>query len=333
MFKLKSSAIMFAMLAVSALTVRADVFITLSYTSPYSFGPTSTQALAINDNGQVFGTTCCFAADGAIPQGWFYYDGTSQFTTCYSAGGCVTGPYENLYPTLPCPGDGCFGPPAGTPVAFNNSQTLAGNYTVPGIYETEGFIEPSGSYIGSSTFDYPGTPSSYSESIITGMNNAGTIVGYYSFYPNNGNSGYIYQNGVFSQLSFIPLAINNNGQILGQEANGDIVIDTNGTLKNLGILPFTPDGFNNSLQIVGGNDLYANGQVTQLTAPGGIPVQIKGINDSGEMVGSYNSGQNTYGFLVTTPEPGYLVPLGTFLIVLFGIRQSSRRRGSASVRM
>jgi len=101
----------------------------------------------------------------------------------------------------------------------------------------------------------------------------------------------------------------------------------------LGILPFTPDGFNNSLQIVGGNDLYANGQVTQLTAPGGIPVQIKGINDSGEMVGSYNSGQNTYGFLVTTPEPGYLVPLGTFLIVLFGIRQSSRRRGSASVRM
>jgi hypothetical protein len=323
--KLKRTAIIFAMLAVSALTVRANLFTTLSYTSPYWFGPTSTQALAINDNGQVFGTTCCFAADGAIPQGWFYYDGTSQFTTCYSAGGCVTGPYDNLRPSLPCPGDGCFSPPFGTPVGFNDSQTMVGTYYDSNTYDHEGFVEPGAlnpsPFSPSSTLDYPGLTPFYYDSYITGINDAGTIVGYYNDYLNNVGSGYIYQNGVFSQLSFTPLAINNNGQILGQEGNGDIVIDTKGTVRNLGIIPFTPDGFNDSFQIVGGDDFYANGQVTQIMAPGGIPVQINGINDSGEMVGSYNSGQNTYGFLASTPEPGYVALLGLMLLLLFGFRQ------------
>lgn len=323
---IKAALLCLAAFAFNVMPLSAD-FTTLNYVNPYWHGPSDTQALAINDNGQVIGSTCCFNFNGGLPPAWFYYDGVSQFTTCYSAGACVTGPYENLSPDLsPVADCGTFC--VGTPVGFNNSQTIVGNYSSNLDYDTNGFIEPPP--LGSSTpgmLTYPGLTPYYYGSYITGINNSGTIVGFYNDYLNNISSGYVYQNGAFSQLSFTPLAINNNNQILGQAGNGDIVVDTNGKLTDLGQLPFLPTGFNDSLQIVGGDDFYAHGQITQLQAPGGLPVQINGINDSGEMVGSYVSGPNTYGFIATTPEPAYVVPLAAFLVLLFVFRQNARRRG------
>lgn len=147
----------------------------------------------------------------------------------------------------------------------------------------------------------------------TGINDSGEIIG--SYLNNFGPSGgFLFVNGAFIPLPFTPLAINNLGQILGKNSNGQIFAEKDGfTIENLGQLPFTPTGFNDDGTIVGGDDVYFRNNIAQLTIPGATGVQINAINDPGTIVGTYiGADGQSYGFEesgyvpVTTPEPRFL---------------------------
>ena len=95
--------------------------------------------------------------------------------------------------------------------------------------------------------------------------------------------------GSYTPLSFPGAAgvtevsgINDLGQVVGSYWSADFQ---------------TADGF-----------LYSNGVYSTLDYPGAVGTSIIGINNSGEMIGSYSTGQNSFSFLhsdtaLSTPEP------------------------------
>jgi len=125
------------------------------------------------------------------------------------------------------------------------------------------------------TIDFPGAFSTY----LTGINNSGDIVGYYTD-ANNTGSGFLYAGGAFTAIDFPGASeteaygINNSGDIVGFYVR--------------------PKG--------GGGFLYAGGTFSKVDFPGASSTYPSGINDSGDIAGYYGYYLGTalrglYGFL------------------------------------
>ena len=122
------------------------------------------------------------------------------------------------------------------------------------------------------SFDYPGA----SATGAGGVNNSGVITGYYNDIA--GTHGFVDTNGAFTSFDCTGSAgltnahaINNNGEIVGVCDNGS-----------------GSHGFLNS-----------NGSFTYFDFPGGFNTVLFGINDNGQMVGTYTDAPsgNTHGFI------------------------------------
>ncbi|HEX4261335.1 MAG TPA: PEP-CTERM sorting domain-containing protein [Acetobacteraceae bacterium] len=140
----------------------------------------------------------------------------------------------------------------------------------------------------------------------TGVNNAGTVAGFYQ-YDTLGDfsafediAGNVTSFQAPGSISTQALGINNLGEIVGD------YIDANGLMH----------GF------------LDNGNVfTTLDPAGSGGTTANGINDQGQIVGFYLSGDNTVGFIAQVPEPATLLVLGAGLAGLASVRR--RRRTTA----
>jgi hypothetical protein len=178
------------------------------------------------------------------------------------------------------------------------------------------------------------TPMAYS-TIPMGINNAGTIVGYYGsgraqgfLRQPDGSVTTIDYPGVFSTA---PSSINNLGVIVGKWNDSSNnrhgwIRDTAGNFTSFDVPNSSGTyiiGINDLGQMCGyyiGSDSLehgfvcdALGNVTTVDFPGAIQTEIRGINNSGEITGIYCQNDSSWqnGFTASpTPEPATLLLLG-----------------------
>jgi hypothetical protein len=174
------------------------------------------------------------------------------------------------------------------------------------------------------------------QTYVTGINNAGQIVGYY-LSLGSGNvevaNGFVDTNGVFTTITdpngignTYVTGINDLGQIAGYYAipNDDHVsegfVDTNGSFTDIGVVGLGGvGGINDAGQIAGSYANEAsgfvdtNGSFTTITDPNADPsgiTEASDINNLGQIVGTYNtisSGDNGFednnGSFTTIDDP------------------------------
>jgi probable HAF family extracellular repeat protein len=156
--------------------------------------------------------------------------------------------------------------------------------------------------------DVPGSTST----LVTGINDAGQIVGTYTTGLGTATNAFVYSNGAYTTIqppsnsSFYSIGgINNSGQIVGAlQGNSGGFIDTNGVFSTIPspggrYTSLQPLGINNSGQVTGILNynpagvvgfLYSNGAVSTVNAPTAGLSYAFGINNSGEIVGYTFSG-------------------------------------------
>lgn len=149
------------------------------------------------------------------------------------------------------------------PYDINNSGQIVGDIGNVGFLDTGGTV---------TTIEYPGTfgTSAY------GINDAGEIVGAFQATGASFPAGFLYSGGVYTTLTN-PLA-------------------TTYTLAT---------DINNLRQIVGNYDsnhgfLYSGGAYTSIDFPGAASTAVSGINDAGQIIGTYvDTSGNEHGFVLT----------------------------------
>jgi probable HAF family extracellular repeat protein len=239
---------------------------------------TSTSALlnAINNAGTAVGE---YAGPDGIYHGFTY------------ANGNVT-----LLPDFP----GVTGLTLSTPLGINDAGTIVGYYgTGPmssGFIPFSAYVLSNGTY---TAYSYAGAQGT----AFNGINNAGTIVG---VYENAGgsvaSSFYIPQGDLSHSASWVGInypgstftdaySINNLGQIVGY------YVDANG-LQHGFVYSGGPNGTYTTLD-------YPNDPGLSPIYPGYTGTELSGINDLGQIAGTYNNYSN--GFIAqSVPEPGSL---------------------------
>jgi len=149
------------------------------------------------------------------------------------------------------------------------------------------------------SFRYPGT----TLTVANGINNQGQVVGYAAEVPGSSvdPTGFIYDHG-----SFTPLVYSNSGTQASDINNLGIVVGTSGVGSflydsNTGIYtPFSGRGANaiNDLgQIVGQNYFFDGTTFHTINFPGADSTTVGGLNNAGELVGTYRIGNTSYGFI------------------------------------
>jgi hypothetical protein len=223
------------------------------------------------------------------------------------------------------------------PMAINNVGQIVGYWVNPGQATSGNFLYSEGNF---SSISSPGTLSTP-----TGINDNGQIVGtYYPDYPGNQYlyHGFLYSGGSYTTIDY-PGAyatsvngINASGQIVGsytaQDGSSQIFLYSGGSFSTI-VYPDHPyvtslTGINTSGQIVGEEFNYLGqfgfvdsaGSFISITdpvaGPSGPFTNANGINDSGEVAGTYiDQAQAEHGFIysggsyTTIDYPG--APLGT----------------------
>jgi hypothetical protein len=267
-------------------------------------GSTSTMLNGINDAGVSVGTY----SDGTSSSG-FIRGSTGAITTFVVPGsfstfgqgvndaGVVVGDYEatlfGTYQGYVRTMDGTFStfnvPGADSTYAnsINNLGQIAGTYSLGGLFS--GFVlNPNGSL---TKIDVPGATWTFAE----GIAGSGAVVGYY-FDGTSFGAFLRSPNGTFRTFeipggsSTFAAGINDSGQLVGYyltsyfDSSGLVTLST-GVIRN-------PDG-----------------SITTFDVPGSTSTYIQGINNQGQLAGSYVNNGITYGFL-SIPEPSPLVLLG-----------------------
>jgi uncharacterized membrane protein len=142
---------------------------------------------------------------------------------------------------------------------------------------THGFLLGKGRL---TTLDFPGA----SETWTAGLNDSGTVAGFWNLYDPDGNflyeGGFLWKDGVFTDVTF-PGA--GDTGVIGINARGDFV----GTWDS-GIYATTVSAF-----------VFSKGQFTSFDAPfpGVWYTQANDINSTGKIVGKYHDGITQRGFL------------------------------------
>jgi YD repeat-containing protein len=182
-----------------------------------------------------------------------------------------------------------------TPTGINDNGQIVGTYypDYPGNqYLYHGFLYSGGSY---TTIDYPGA---YATSV-NGINASGQIVGCYTAQEGGGSQIFLYSGGSFSTIVYPDhpyvtslTGINTSGLIVGEEFN---YLGWNGFVDSAGTFISITD---------------------PVAGPSGPLTYANGINDSGEVAGTYiDQAQAEHGFIysggsyTTIDYPG--APLGT----------------------
>ena len=139
----------------------------------------------------------------------------------------------------------------------------------------------------------------FPDSIVTvayGINDLDQIVG--AAVGDRYAPGFLYASGTFTPIQFLggddyteALDINNRGQIVGAFAGGGFVL-TDGQFDTLNIADTLPYGINDAGHIVGGlgpyGFVYDGTTTTILYVPGSTHTEARGINDAGDVVGSFS---------------------------------------------
>lgn len=187
------------------------------------------------------------------------------------------------------------------PFDINDNNEIAGWYS-DSSRNMHGFLKSGSTF---TPIDYPSAKNPYGTSI-TGINNAGKMVG--SYWDGSMSHGFLYDHGSFTDFNFPgavcsqPFGINNKGDVVGWYWSGSATrgfLYSGGTFKSLdipGASATQPYGINDKGQIVGAFSkntginnagfLYDGKTFTFLKFPGSSATSTYGINDSGEIVGS-----------------------------------------------
>ena len=278
----------------------------------------NTAAYGINDNGVIVGH--------------YYGQSYGGHDFSYSGGN---------FTTVSVPGDQYEGAGGDEGVGINNSGQIAGTYVDSSGY-MHGFLDSAGTF---TTIDAPGV---IGNTQVGGINNNGQIVG--SYYANGSKHGFTDSNGTFATLD-VPgaadtsaMGSNIHGQVAGWyfDASGTMhgFLDNNGAFTTLNA-PGASTANDFGTMVTGINDLgqfvrtvdlasggqegflYSNGVFTAITVPGAGYTLAYGINNNGQIVGSYWDGTDTFtdqgmhGFVATpVPELPMVLQLGVGLGLL-----------------
>ena len=253
-------------------------------------GAASTYPTGINNNGQIAG----FYTIGSTHHAFLYNNGTfSNFDPpCYTVSvngisdsgqivGWCSGPASFIYngsavTWINFPG-GSFTTAFGI---SSNGAYVVGTY---GLAPTHGFLDSGGVY---TTIDYP----SAVETFPVGVNDSGTVVGFY-YDAANGRHSFLYKDGVFTTL-VAPSATDT--EVVGINNSGTVVGYSNGSTAYQSFL--YNDGIFTTFNMSG--------------LPSGIyQVLPSGINDNDAIIGTYaDAGANVHGFLYPSGVQGYVNP-------------------------
>lgn len=257
--------------------------------------PTSsnTEALGINNRGQVVGYVGLSSSTFG-----FLYDSESNTFTTISVPGSRWSTFSGANDRGEIVGSAAPGPFAGfvyrdggfTPTLYasvrgiNNRGDIVGGFA--DATGTHGFIFNGTTY---QSIDYPGSRASW----LTGINDSGQMVGEYML----GDSiyGFLWDHG-----TYIPLVIpGENGRVNGINNRGEII--------------GSYDGYCASQNVNGGlSFVYSRGSYTCFVVPDAISTQpgdrfaytvATGINDAGQIVGDwYDRTKSAYRSFIATPH-------------------------------
>ena len=130
---------------------------------------------------------------------------------------------------------------------------------------------------------------SAANTVLTGINNSGQIVGYSDF------GGFIYSEGLFSHVlgTRTPLGINDAGVIVGIDFSD---------IHGLGFTFSAADGFGFLNHPDGSNGTF-----------------LEGINNTGQITGTYSAGRGARGFIASDLDQTRGVPEpATWVMIIFG---------------
>jgi uncharacterized membrane protein len=283
-----------------------------------------TQASGINNSGQIVGTFGPGTIGQVIEAHGFLYSGGifSQIDVPFPGvtvtvafginnAGQIVGAYSGGHGFLD--DGGAFTPidapflfaTSTTAIGINNRQQIVGTWVQTSF--THGFLDDGGVI---RSLDYPVAGG---ETFPTGINDAGEIVGNWDIYHLGHGGGFVASGGVFVNFvapfpGLVSLrGVNNTGDIVG----------------TVGLSSF----------------LYSGGVFTLIDVPfaGASDTIATGINDLGQIVGTYFADGHEHGFLATPipePVPFLLLTFGLTLMTAAGRPYAARRqrRGSRSPR-
>jgi uncharacterized membrane protein len=188
---------------------------------------------------------------------------------------------------------------------INSAGQIVGNYGQSTSNDSHGFLLTGGTF---TYFDYPAVPDF---TVPLGINDGGLIVGYAGQSP---VYSFVYDGTTFTPVKLghqttFANGINNAGEIIG---GAGTIYTTQGfekrgqRFKRLyppgSFVYVFGQGVNNFGKIVGYADnngwLYSNGQFKTIAFPGASKTEPLGINDHDVVVGWYDIGSSTYGFVL-----------------------------------
>jgi probable HAF family extracellular repeat protein len=290
------------LLALAASQARADSFVLTAIAG-------SNSANGINNAGQVVGNagSSSFLLSGGILNTF----GSGIQVNGIDDSGLISGSYTSgghsgygsafllsgdVYTTVDIPGD--FYSRGG---ALNDSGAMAGySYSDSGLYT--GFIYSDGDF---TTVADPNV-STGAGTLAEGINDSGEVVGYYSATAGGSASGFLLDDGVYTDIA-VPGAVNTYA--FGINDQGDIDGSYSGS-----------DGLAHGF-------LLSGGVFQTIDFAGAAQTALIGINNSDQLVGYYVDGSGNYtGFEASpAPEPATFLVAGAVLIVVFGLRRKTRR--------